>query len=275
MAAAKLLDAQDARDPRRQPHGGARPDRGARRVEPRARIATTARRRQRTATARLAHTLADLQRKLDGVFDAGRVIRRLTVGGRAPFRNASRALDEPRCVRPTNGVCRVFAALYFARVLCRVRRRAQTYALSLNDDHGDAAEARRASPPRAGSPKASRHSHLNPGFKVVSHASTWRRMPFFASRGVAAHACRSPYTLRAFSLLPRRLRGEPERRACGASCANIAARFPRDNASPPRSRWRSGCCPCRRRPLGPRRRLLGDGWRNRFARRGSCACHRP
>src|SRR5690606_10961574 len=43
-------------------------------------------------------------------------------------------------------------ALYFASVLCRDRRRAQTYALSLNDDHGGAVETGCASPPRSGKP---------------------------------------------------------------------------------------------------------------------------
>src|SRR3546814_20863369 len=44
-------------------------------------------------------------------------------------------------------------ALYSSRVLCRDRRRAQTYALSLNDDHGGAAETGGASPPRSGKPE--------------------------------------------------------------------------------------------------------------------------
>jgi hypothetical protein len=43
-------------------------------------------------------------------------------------------------------------ALYSSRVLCRDRRRAQTYALSLNDDHGGAVETGCASPPRSGKP---------------------------------------------------------------------------------------------------------------------------
>src|SRR5678815_6139146 len=55
-----------------------------------------------------------------------------------------------------------FAALYFGRVLCRVRRRAQTYALSLNDDHGDAAEARSAGPPRSGKPEGVQAFPLEP-----------------------------------------------------------------------------------------------------------------
>src|SRR5690606_35100271 len=44
-------------------------------------------------------------------------------------------------------------ALYSWCVLCRDRRRAQTYALSLNDDHGGAAETGCASPPRSGKPE--------------------------------------------------------------------------------------------------------------------------
>src|SRR3546814_9060319 len=44
-------------------------------------------------------------------------------------------------------------ALYSSRVLCRDRRRAQTYALSLNDDHGGAAETGGASAPRSGKPE--------------------------------------------------------------------------------------------------------------------------
>ena len=88
-----------------------------------------------------------------------------------------------------------FAALYSARVLCRVRRRAQTYALSLKTTKGvqrkPGVQVRLA----AGSPKASRHSHLNPGFKVVWHASTWRRMHhLLASPTSVRRTCeRSPY----------------------------------------------------------------------------------
>src|SRR3546814_2183212 len=53
-------------------------------------------------------------------------------------------------------------ALYSSRVLCRDRRRAQTYALSLNDDHGGAAETGGASPPRSGKPE---------GFRSEEHTS--------------------------------------------------------------------------------------------------------
>src|SRR6476661_10617694 len=44
----------------------------------------------------------------------------------------------------------------------------------------------------AGSPKASRHSHLNPGFKVVWHASSWRRMPSSPSASHRDGAAQSP-----------------------------------------------------------------------------------
>ena len=72
------------------------------------------------------------------------------------------------------------AALYFACILCRVRQRAQTFALSLKHDPGIARERRCACPPRCGKPDGrSRGSHLNPGIKVVSQASAWRRMQFF------------------------------------------------------------------------------------------------
>src|SRR6476619_6933072 len=56
----------------------------------------------------------------------------------------------------------ISSALYCARVLCRVRRRAQTYALSLNDDHGDAAEAGSASPPCSGKPEGLQAFPLEP-----------------------------------------------------------------------------------------------------------------
>src|SRR5688572_15078388 len=53
-------------------------------------------------------------------------------------------------------------ALYFFHVLCCARQRAQTFALSLTDDHGDAAEARRASPPRSGKPEGIQAFPLEP-----------------------------------------------------------------------------------------------------------------
>src|SRR3546814_9076680 len=61
-------------------------------------------------------------------------------------------MDARRCRAP----------VYFMRVLCPVRRRAQTCALSLNDDHGDAAEAGCASPPRSGKPDGLQASPLEP-----------------------------------------------------------------------------------------------------------------
>ncbi len=48
------------------------------------------------------------------------------------------------------------------RVLCRVRQRTQTYALSLNDDHGDAAETGSAGPPRSGKPEGIQAFPLEP-----------------------------------------------------------------------------------------------------------------
>src|SRR3546814_13683625 len=61
-------------------------------------------------------------------------------------------MDARRCRAP----------VYFMRVLCPVRRRAQTCALSLNDDHGDAAEAGCASPPRSGKPDGLQAFPLEP-----------------------------------------------------------------------------------------------------------------
>ena len=55
-----------------------------------------------------------------------------------------------------------WSRLYFQCVLCRDRRHAQTFALSLNDDHGGAAESRRACPPRSGKPEGSQASPLEP-----------------------------------------------------------------------------------------------------------------
>src|SRR5690606_29218542 len=54
------------------------------------------------------------------------------------------------------------AGVYFMRVLCRDRRRAQTFALSLNDDLGDATEAWRACPPTSGKPEGSQAFPLEP-----------------------------------------------------------------------------------------------------------------
>ena len=117
----------------------------------------------------------------------------------------------------------------------------------------------------AGSPKASRHSHLNPGFKVVWHASSWRRMHLFhvhASRAITLrigmrrvidlHAMR--HDCRAIARLRRN------------NCARSRAReFPQRSASPPPNRSRDTCCRCHSCRHRVRRRLLGDGWRNRVA----------
>src|SRR5690606_17097846 len=75
--------------------------------------------------------------------------------------------------------------LYCARpLLCATA--CATFALSLNDDHGGATVAGSASPPRAESPMAAERSHLNPGFKVVSHASPRRRLLLSAARSAPA-----------------------------------------------------------------------------------------
>src|SRR5690606_40456510 len=69
--------------------------------------------------------------------------RRLARPAPASTMNAGRRTD-PANVRP---------ALYSSCVLCRDRRRAQTYTLALNDDHGGAVDTGRASPPRSGKPE--------------------------------------------------------------------------------------------------------------------------
>src|SRR5690606_39768698 len=69
--------------------------------------------------------------------------RRLARPAPASTMNAGRRTD-PADVRP---------ALYSSCVLCRDRRRAQTYTLALNDDHGGAVDTGRASPPRSGKPE--------------------------------------------------------------------------------------------------------------------------
>src|SRR5690606_4209478 len=52
--------------------------------------------------------------------------------------------------------------VYCTCVLCRDRRRTQTFALSLNHDHGDATVAWRACPPPSGKPDGSQASPLEP-----------------------------------------------------------------------------------------------------------------
>src|SRR5690606_19058186 len=73
----------------------------------------------------------------------------------APAR--ARMNDRRRMAGPARG-----HALYFPRVLCRDRRRAQTFALSLNDDLGDAMAAWRAGPPTSGKPEGRLASPLEP-----------------------------------------------------------------------------------------------------------------
>jgi hypothetical protein len=55
-----------------------------------------------------------------------------------------------------------FACLYCACILCFDRQRAQTFALSLNYDRGDATESWRASPPRSGKPDGPQAFPLEP-----------------------------------------------------------------------------------------------------------------
>src|SRR5690606_32752613 len=89
----------------------------------------------------------------------GAVIRRGDIGLRIhPSRWLNRTFAK---CRPMDGPGRC-APLYSVRVLCPEQRRAQTYALSLNDDHGDAAEAGSAGPPRSGKPEGLQASPLEP-----------------------------------------------------------------------------------------------------------------
>ena len=119
----------------------------------------------------------------------------------------------------------------------------------------------------AGSPKASRHSHLNPGFKVVWHASSWRRMPFSRRarrRALTArkparddglfHCCRMPARMKLIA------------RDCVANCADAT----RDSRQPQRiAAAQSLAQQLLSLPsapaVGPCRRLLGDGRRDRAA----------
>jgi len=86
------------------------------------------------------------------------------------------------------------------RVLCCERRRVQTFALSLNYDHGCATAPGVQVRLVAGSPMEPQRTHLNPGFKVVSHASSRRRMQYSSKSGVplGRRSCfiRFPRTLR-------------------------------------------------------------------------------
>src|SRR5690606_2352837 len=81
---------------------------------------------------------------------------RVAAQARCPARclSATRGRKPPSTMNADRrtGAATCTHALYFACVLCRDRRRAQTYALSLNDDHGGAVETGCASPPRSGKP---------------------------------------------------------------------------------------------------------------------------
>src|SRR5690606_16573253 len=114
--------------------------------------------------------------------------------------------------------------------------------------------------PRAESPKAAKRSHLNPGFKVVSYASTWRRtFPFPAPRPLAVAGDPDEFRARLFSPhAPRTTpRGSAGRTPWCGGCAGrptavrIAAR---------------GRCTCRR--------LLGQRRRDRAARLADAASTR-
>src|SRR5690606_29205335 len=120
--------------------------------------------------------------------------------------------------------------------------------------------------PRAESPKAARRPHLNPGFKVVSHASPWRRMYFQWRQPVEARVRKA----RA-SCVPGPWRHERRgRRRPRRAAPRIARAPPRDpgRAADRRRRGARGAdprlaVPARRRR---RRRVLGDGRRDRAAR---------
>jgi len=97
----------------------------------------------------------------------------------------------------------------------------KTFALSLNNDTGDVRKPGVHIRPRAESPKESQRSHLNPGFKVVSQASTSAENAFFLpSRRVAGTSDDEPGRMTDRPALRRRLRDQ--RRALAAP-ARIAA----------------------------------------------------
>ncbi len=101
----------------------------------------------------LSRTLGDLHRA------PRRPVRRTSA---LTVRAASTA-HESRPTTTDRRACKSLRiGLYSAHVLCCGRRRAQTFALSLNYDHGDATEARSAGPPCSGKPDGLQAFPLEP-----------------------------------------------------------------------------------------------------------------
>ena len=176
----------------------------------------------------LARTLGDLHRKLDGLFDARRA---LNVRERRAPSHAPRRLNRTHRADERTAPSRL-AALYFAHVLCcadSVRKHSPCPLMTTTGmQRKPGVQVRLV----AGSPKASKHSHLNPGFKVVSQhrhgggcffsradaprRSRWRCRDD-PSRVAGSDTARSRY--------PRRMSADRARTA-PRTARHAAARFP-------------------------------------------------
>ena len=243
---------QDARDPRQQPHGRARSRRGARRAQPRARTAAAARRRPNAAIA----------------------------NWRAPSARCSAA----------STICSIAARPDRTRTphvetACTIRERISRP--QLNRTHASTDERTFAFRPRR---------YTSPASSAVSTAcANIRLVPYKTTRGCSGdRVCKSassgkPEGRQAFPLEPRvqgrfarivtaedvlfRMSALLRDTLRARTARSAAARFPRPSASPPPNASPNACS---RLPLRtavrPRRRLLGDGRRDRAARAGSCAC---
>src|SRR3569623_934243 len=110
-----------------------------------------------------------------------------------PSMNAAARFADKRCDRTMRGA-------KLAHVLCRVRRRAQTYALSLNDDHGDAAEARCAGPPRSGKPEGVQAFPLEPRVQGRLARIVMAEDVFFHARIATRCRCAKPVHVTGFRI---------------------------------------------------------------------------
>ena len=124
----------------------------------------------------LARTLGDMNRKLDGLFDTPAALSVARQRCDESPHTTGRRADMPSTMR----------ALYFATssaVFDSVRKHSPCPLITTAGAQRKRGVHVR---PVAESPKASKRSHLNPGIKVVSHASPRRRTFFLRSPSLAS-----------------------------------------------------------------------------------------
>ena len=126
-----------------------------------------------------------------GVLDSGLLVLGCWPRPESILPRAARTKRMPgtknRFTRQNRRTASVFrhASLYWLRILCRGRQQAKHSPCPLITTTGRERKPGVQVRLAAGSPMAPNSSHLNPGFKVVSQASSWRRMYFSVGAGPA------------------------------------------------------------------------------------------